>query len=377
MSPRVLIHVQHLLGVGHLQRAAILADSLDAAGASVTLVSGGFPAPQILTRPGVRLEQLPPARAADASFTTLLDGDGNPLSDAWKAERQARLLALHDAIRPDALVTELFPLGRRQFRGELLTLLQHARPTVRLVACSVRDIVNRRPKREAEALDWLDRFYDLLLVHADPALVRIEDSVPGIGRFRGDVVHTGYISRPGRNRAAPAPSGEVLVAAGGGAAGEKLFAAAAAARPLSAARVRTWRFRHGRETDPARVGSWRNAAGDGAILEPVAPDFIDRMAAAAVVVCQLGYNTATELLATGTRAVIVPFAGGSETEQERRAAHFARLGYTVIAERDLDPVGLAHAVDAALAAPPPPVSRVDLDGARIATEAILGRLART
>lgn len=375
MSPRVLIHVQHLLGVGHLQRAAILADALDAAGAAVTLVSGGFPAPQILTRPGVRREQLPPARAADASFATLLDAAGQPLGDGWRAARTAQLLALSDETMPDVLVTELFPLGRRQFRHEMLALLDHLRPRVRLVACSVRDIVNRRPVREAEALDWLSRYYDLLLVHADSNLADIAASVPGIARFPGRMLHTGFVTRAVPGADPVAPSGEVLVAAGGGAVGERLFAAAAAARPLSVARHRPWRFRHAQSTSPALVAGWAGQAGPGAIFEPVAPDFIARLRAATLAVCQIGYNTATELLATGTRAVLVPFAGGGETEQTRRAGQFARFGYVVLPESQLDADRLAAAIDSALAAPPPSVAGIDLDGARTAARAILDEVA--
>ena len=42
MGHRVLIFVQHLRGVGHLQRAATLARALAADGVRVDLVSGGI-----------------------------------------------------------------------------------------------------------------------------------------------------------------------------------------------------------------------------------------------------------------------------------------------------------------------------------------------
>ena len=38
---RVLVYVQHLLGIGHLKRAATLARALAAQGMQVTLTSGG------------------------------------------------------------------------------------------------------------------------------------------------------------------------------------------------------------------------------------------------------------------------------------------------------------------------------------------------
>ena len=41
---KVFFYVQHLLGIGHLKRAATLAQALRGAGFQVVLVSGGAPA---------------------------------------------------------------------------------------------------------------------------------------------------------------------------------------------------------------------------------------------------------------------------------------------------------------------------------------------
>ena len=46
MSARVLFYVQHLLGIGHLKRAEILAEAMAAAGLDVTVAYGGRP-PQV------------------------------------------------------------------------------------------------------------------------------------------------------------------------------------------------------------------------------------------------------------------------------------------------------------------------------------------
>ena len=64
MSARVFFHVQHLLGIGHLRRAATLARALAAGGFDVLLVSGGAPLPG-LALGAARFHQLPPLRAAD------------------------------------------------------------------------------------------------------------------------------------------------------------------------------------------------------------------------------------------------------------------------------------------------------------------------
>ena len=67
-APRVMIYVQHLLGVGHLHRVAAIARAFARHGWETLLVSGGMPDPTLHGLDGVRFEQLPPARAKDASF---------------------------------------------------------------------------------------------------------------------------------------------------------------------------------------------------------------------------------------------------------------------------------------------------------------------
>ena len=68
--PRVFFWVQHLLGIGHLRRAATLARGLAQRGCDVLLVSGGAPVPG-LDLGQARLHLLPPLRARDESLREL------------------------------------------------------------------------------------------------------------------------------------------------------------------------------------------------------------------------------------------------------------------------------------------------------------------
>src|SRR3546814_13259451 len=63
MSARadVLLYVQHLLGIGHIRRAAVLARAFHRAGLKVVFVTGGFPV-RGLALDGGEVVQLPPAR---------------------------------------------------------------------------------------------------------------------------------------------------------------------------------------------------------------------------------------------------------------------------------------------------------------------------
>src|SRR5581483_6452445 len=71
-APRILFYVQHLLGIGHLRRAIILAAAMREAGLAVTLVSGGMP-DEGEKAEGVAVVHLSPLRAGDAELRTIVD----------------------------------------------------------------------------------------------------------------------------------------------------------------------------------------------------------------------------------------------------------------------------------------------------------------
>ena len=160
MRKRVFFYVQHLLGIGHLRRAAAIARALVAAGAEVTFVSGGEPVPGI-DLGGAELVQLPPASAADSGFSAIVDAAGRPVDAAWQEERCRQLLRLFADRQPEILLIEMYPFGRRQFRFELLPLLDAAGKAGKppLIACSLRDILvdKGRPDRRAEALALVEQ----------------------------------------------------------------------------------------------------------------------------------------------------------------------------------------------------------------------------
>jgi predicted glycosyltransferase len=365
---RALIHVHHLLGTGHAVRAAAVGRALAARGVAVTLAAGNR-LPPTLDTTGLALAELPPARAADASFRILLQDDGRPIDDAWRAERRRRLSELLDAVRPDIVVTETFPFGRRMLAFELEPLLEAARSgrPAALTAASVRDILVRKedPAKERAMADTARRLCDLVLVHADPAFVRLSDSFPFESEIADLVRYTGFVHDP--NPLAPPPgdgADEVVVSCGGGPVGADLLAAALAARRLSKrAGDARWRLLVGRAHDAGTLAGLAAAADPGVVVEPARPDFPGLLQRARLSVSQAGYNTVLDVMAAGVPAVLVPFADGGETEQRQRAASLASRGVAVVVDPErLDPQRLADACDAALAGPQRGTD-VDLDGA--------------
>ncbi len=360
MSRRVFFYVQHLLGIGHLRRAATLARALARSGFDVLLVSGGAPVAGLDTG-GARFHQLPPVRARDEGLRELARLDGTPLDDAFRALRTQALVGLLRAEQPDFLITEQFPFGRTQLRFELLPLLDAAKALGKppRILSSVRDVLRESasPQRIAETIETFERYFDGVLVHADPALVGLDKSFAGWARIKSRAHYTGYVVE---TDSSPAPaatsgevpsgelsSGEVIVSAGGGAVGGPLLRAAIAARPLTSLAGHTWRLLVGDNLPDADRASLR--AGAGIEIEPARPDFTALLAGSTLSISQAGYNTVVETLVHGNRAVLVPFATGRETEQARRAQVLAERGLVqTVAADGLDGSVLAAAVERAL-----------------------------
>ncbi len=386
MSGTVLIAVTHLLGSGHLVRAGHLARALAESGFRVTLASGGMPLRAMVAEP-FDFVQLPPVKVEGVDFRNLLDEEGRPIEAGRLEIRQAQLTELAATLKPEVVVTEHFPFGRRQLADEFLGLIAAAKaanPRV-LVLSSVRDVlVTPRPDRIAEAHRRLAEHFDGVLVHGDAAFLPLEASWPVAPELAKRLHYTGYLAAPvtqvvatgagnplpegeGRGRGRPldasaetspqSPLGRCLAGPGAGtsplplslqergsprpagmgdALGEILVSGggSGAALPLfrlciEAARLDTsqpWRILVGRGLSESDFAALRQSASHNVTVERARPDFPDLLAACALSISQAGYNTVLDLLAAACPAIVVPFDDGAETEQAVRAEAMERAG---------------------------------------------------
>ena len=380
---KALVYAQHLLGTGHVVRAAALARALAARDVATTLVSGNH-IPRTLDTKGLDVALLPPARAADAVFSGVVDDSGAPISEPWKAARRDRLLSIWRDLDPDILITETWPFGRNAFAFELAPLLDLARSSGRgpLIVSSVRDILVRKQseKKERRMADRARARFDLVLVHGDPALIALDASFPFTGEIADLIRYTGYIDTGADAPVPPAEDGvdEVIVSCGGGAVGRALLDTALVARSHSEQAAEfTWRFLVGADLSGDVLAELTKRAGQGAIVEPARRDFPALLNRARLSVSQCGYNTAVDVLTAGCAAVFVPFARGGETEQAQRADLLADRGLAVtVTEAGLTPPILAKAVDSALTQPRQTVP-IAAEGARTAADIVLAAHAAT
>ncbi len=366
----VLIYVQHLLGTGHLRRAAAIARATAEAGLGTVLVSGGMPLPDLDTG-AARLVQLPPLRARDDSFAELVDAEGRPAGESLRAARTAALLALFDDLRPRILMTEMFPFGRRQMRFELLPLVERARAAVPRprILCSLRDVLttHRKPGKTEWMLDTFARLYDQVLVHGDPDILPLERSLPRAADIAARLRYTGYVLDPAPaslNHGDNTGAGEVIVSTGGGAVAGPLIEAALRARALTPLAAALWRILVGHNYPEAGFRAAAARAPAGVTVERARPDFRALLARARLSISQGGYNTVLEVLAAGVPAVVVPFSASGETEQALRARAFAARGLLAAVEAaPLTAEALAAGISEALARPPRGLTDIKTDGA--------------
>lgn len=364
---KILFYVQHLLGIGHARRAIILCRALSETGFQVVLATGGRPF-EGLDESDAEVVQLPSLHIGEHGFHDLRDAENRPIDQKWREQRRDQLLELFESYRPDILITEAFPFGRRQMLFELIPFLEQAvsKKSPPKIFCSVRDILksNLKPGRAAETSNLIKRYYDGVLVHGDPNFVAFEETFPKTSEFEEKIFYTGIVADEFKwhlkNR-----RHEILISAGGGAVGLELFETAIQARKFSKFSDATWRMLFGPNIREIYYQHLQAQASDGVLIERYRSDFRELLAQCAVSVSQAGYNTTADILATGTPAVLVPFDTDAEDEQPRRAAKLAERGRAeTILSANLTPASLAAAIDKVGNSKPFIDPEIDIDGAR-------------
>ena len=370
---KLLVYCQHVLGVGHFFRTLEICRAL--VGHDIVLVSGGPPTPADLPV-NVRRRQLPEL-AMDRDFQNLHSPEGRHL-ETVRDERRRQLQAIFREEAPDVFLVELYPLGRKAFRFELDPLLagiDAGRLPACKVVCSVRDILVEKEnaiKHESRAVDILNRQFDALLVHADPRVVRLEETFSQLAAIRIPVVYTGFVAA----QAAPVPDPAawrrlqsvaddqrlVLASAGGGAVGfDLLDAVSQAVDRLQTRYPVVLQAFTGPFMDNDQAAELERRQTAARRFKRFSEDFTTWLQVADATVSMAGYNTCMNLLTVRPPALVYPFE--QNREQGLRARRLAARGaLQVLQRRDLEPDRLAERLAGIMGQSPAPTT-IDTEGA--------------
>jgi predicted glycosyltransferase len=338
----VLVYCRVWFGAGHWFRIAALMQSLTTR-YHVTCVVDGALSPDLGVPAGVDVVLLP----------ALVPGEPDAISSV--TQRVEALLGVLDRVRPDILIVEYFPFGRREVTLEMVRLLHAARNAVPspLIVCSLRDI-QQRLRRDQQRFDrdvvtLLHRYFDAVFVHADPQFVRFDETFAEAARLTVPIHHTGYVvpTEPPVSDGPRIPV--VVVSAGGGRGGEALlFAAINAQRHTDLSRDLSMRIIAGTLLPEETWQQLQVAAQDCPRLTLLrwVPRLRDELTRAAVSVSRCGYNTSLDLVRSRVPALVVPYATPDEDEQTTRAERLTRAGLarTLPEWLAVDPAHLATAI---------------------------------
>ena len=360
---RVLFYSQHVLGIGHFFRSMEIARAL--APHEVLFVEGGEPLGDFTPPAHVRRVHLPPVMM-DPGFSRFEVGEADA-EQLWR-ERSERLLDLHDSFRPNRIVTELFPFGRRMFRHELMPLLETARRSnsETAVVCSLRDILVEKSdvrKYETRVLDILNAYYDLLLIHADPRVIDLKETFSMTGEISIPMVYTGFVSRPAPGREKRRDRRVIVASTGGGRVGADLLQGVLKGfRRLRRSDLELRIFLGPFMEEMERSTIAELASKDQRVsLRPFAGDFVAELARADLSISMAGYNTCMDILASRIPALVYPFP--QNREQLMRARRLEELGLLRVLN-SVSEAELSQSMDALLAHPDVPGPHTpDLDGA--------------
>ncbi|NOX35269.1 MAG: glycosyl transferase [Deltaproteobacteria bacterium] len=344
---KIIIYCQHVLGVGHFFRTLEIARAMQ--GFEVTLVTGGKKVDAPLPD-HVRHVSLP-GLMMDKDFTCLHSVDPEKTVEAVKLERQDKLLFLIQKEKPDLFFIELYPFGRRAFRFELIPALDFIKDKLKKnckVVCSLRDILvekEDRSKYENRVINALNTWFDAVLVHSDPRLIKLDATFSSLDRINVPLFYTGFVTPlPDqekvmhiRHKAELTGKGRLItVSAGGGNVGAKLLKAAVRAFN-QLPQGKDWKFKvftgpYMGEEDKNYLHSF---AGNTIKVEQFSHDFVSLLAASDLSISMAGYNTCMNIVAANVPSLVLPF--DQNLEQLSRAKKIAEFAPMIVLEdKDLE-----------------------------------------
>lgn len=351
---KVAYYCQHVLGIGHFHRSLEICRAI-ARHHLTTLIVGGPPV--VLDFPGIEVLRLPGLQM-DSSFTTMVPCNPAFSLEAVKTARIDQLFAYFQTEKPDIFISELYPFGRKAFKFELdplLAAISEGTLPHCLCYCSVRDILvekkSGREKFEQRVVQLINSYFDGILVHADPAIITLDETFSRLDDIHIPLHYTGFVTSAEpraqerqqqsagiRKKLTLAPTDKLIVASiGGGSVGSELLdAAIAAVIFLQGSLSAHLQIFCGPYYDTARYQSLLAKKRPNITIDRFTDHLPAWLATADLSISMAGYNTCMNLIQAGIPALVYPF--GQNREQRLRAERLGKkFPMTILTQADLAP----------------------------------------
>lgn len=368
---KILFYCQYLAGMGHLVRSTEIIRSL-VKEFQVCFVNGGEPIAEFEMPANLDIVHLPPIVEAGGELRSV---DQSQTIETVKAVRTQMLLAIFEQFQPDCVITECFPFSKHKLKYELLPLLERAKAASKpvQVVCSLRDLIMTQSrstqswnKRYDDVCELINRYYDLVLVHGDSQLLRLDDQFPKVNQLNCEVYYTGYVAQSPERSSFPEGlaalhqnKSKIVASVGGGRFGYSLLNAVVNASDTLSQTIPHHIYAFTGPFMPAEQVSQLHQAiaqNENLTLRRYTPHLINYMAQADLSISLGGYNTTMNILQTGVRSLIFPEAAEEQAgEQTIRAKKLAEKGVlAVLSADDLQGDRLAQKIQTALQQQPIP-----------------------
>ncbi|MDV2990475.1 MAG: hypothetical protein N4J56_000129 [Chroococcidiopsis sp. SAG 2025] len=355
---KIMFYCQYLSGMGHLVRSSEIVQSLANYFQVYFIIGGpqiqGFELPtqvEVIRLPALWLEEGEFA-AGSSPFTV----------EEVKEARKKILIAECDRIKPDCLITEFFPFGRHKLLFELIPLVEYIKatsPKTKIVS-SLRDVIGKEsaPEEDKTICDLMNRYFDLLLFHADSRFQTFSDSFARHKEIKAEIVHTGFVTQLPKITFTPfdelwneagLDTVKIVASIGGGRIGhEVLETLIRSSAILSQSLPHVIKIFTGSFMPAEKVTHLRKLASDrdNIQIETYTPQLLEYMQTADISVSLGGYNTTMNILSTGVRAIVVPIGHEQvDKEQLHRTRKLEKLGLIdSIQPQDLSPLSLSNKI---------------------------------
>lgn len=390
-ATRIMVYSHDAFGLGNLRRMLAICEHLLSSwsGLSVLLVSGSSMIHEFRLPKGLDYIKLP---CLNRSVSGELSAKylGTPIQDTVALRSQLiHSAAVH--FKPDLLLVDKKPTG---LQGELNATLTHMHSNLPNSKCVLllRDILDTPEKtiaqwRQYGYHDTIQTFYDRVLVVGMRSVFDVVQSYRLPLPVAHKVRYCGYIRKPEPYESSAIDALSqlglstedrlVLVTPGGGEDGysmvntylQGLRQLEQLSQPINGL---TYSLVLSGPEMPAELSHQLHQVASACShvkLQSFARNIFPYLRAADAVVSMGGYNTLTEILSVGKRAVVLPRIQPSK-EQLIRASRFAeRKWVTMLGSAQATPASLMQAVAQQLNSPDVPKSEVDFGGlARVACQ---------